>query len=202
MPTRILLVLALNSLVTLPALLCQTSAPPAEEPNRTVIHTTTREVLLDMVVRDKHHHAVTDLRPEEVEIYEDGVRQKIRVFHSIQGTEQLNSERSAAGTQNSIAPASNHDDPHPLNSLRQVNFDTVVFAQIAPLNLEFARRAVLEFLKSDNLPNTYVTIYRLDHSLQVMLPYTSDKDSLAKAVDAATKGLRGGGELNVSASVA
>ena len=40
--------------------------------------------------------------------------------------------------------------------MRQVNFVSVVLAQIAPLNLEFARRAVREFLKSDNLPNTYV----------------------------------------------
>jgi VWFA-related protein len=206
MPARILLALALNALVGFPALLCQTNPSPAEEANRTVIHTTTREVLLDMVVRDKHHHAVTDLRPEEVEIYEDGVRQKIRVFNSVQGKELLNTERSDAEAQTSTRQAStgqttNHADPQALNSLRQVNFVTVVFAEIAPLNLEFARRAVLEFLKSDNLPNTYVTIYRLNHNLQIMLPYTTDKDSLAKAVDAATKGLRGGSDLNLTASV-
>ena len=199
MPARTLLVLILNALVALPPLLAQASPPAATDADRPVIHTTTREVLLDMVVRDKHHHPVTDLRPEEVEIYEDGVRQNVRVFRSIQGSEQLEAERSDAGAAKTPAPAKT---PHPLNTLRQVNFVTVVFAGIAPLNLEFARRAVLEFLKSDNLPNTYVTIYRLDRSLQVVLPYTNDKDSLAKAVDAATKGLRGGGELNVSASVA
>jgi VWFA-related protein len=202
MPARILLVFALNLLVALPPLLGQTSPPATADANRPVIHSTTREVLLDMVVRDKHHHAVTDLRPEEVEIYEDGVRQNIRVFRGVQGSEQLQTERSDAGAPKTSAPAKPGEAPHPLNTLRQVNFVTVVFAGIAPLNLEFARRAVLEFLKSDNLPNTYVTIYRLDRSLQVMLPYTSDKDALAKAVDAATKGLRGGGDLNVSASVA
>jgi len=86
--------------------------------------------------------------------------------------------------------------------MRQVNFVSIVFAEIAPLNLEFARRAVQEFLKSDNLPNTYVTLYRLNRSLQVIQPYTSDKDSLSKAVDTATKGLRGGSDLNVNSSVA
>jgi VWFA-related protein len=203
MPARILLVLALNALVALPALFSQTSSPPAVEPNRPVIHTTTREVLLDMVVRDKHHHPVKDLRPEEVEVYEDGIRQNIRVFRNVQGSEQLETERSIAGAQKAPALTTrSEDDAHPLNSMRQVNFVSIVFAEIAPLNLEFARRAVLEFLKSDNLPNTYVTIYRLDRSLQVIQPYTSDKDSLAKAVDTATKGLRGGGELNVNATVA
>lgn len=202
MPARILLVVAFSALVALPVSLSQTSSPPANEPNRPVIHTTTREVLLDLVVRDKHHHAVTDLRPEEVEVYEDGVRQSVRVFRRIQGSEQLQTERSVAGAQNASAPVKSDENPLPLNSMRQVNFVSVVFAGIAPLNLEFARRAVLEFLKSDDLPNTYVTIYRLDRSLQVMQPYTSDKDALAKAVGTATKGLRGVGALDVSATVA
>jgi len=203
MPARILLVLALNAWVALPALFCQAVPPAGVEPNRPVIHTTTREVLLDLVVRDKHHHPVTDLRPEEVEVYEDGVRQKIRVFHNVHGQEQLETERGAAGAQESPAPNKRSgDDPHPLNSMRQVNFVSIVFAEIAPLNLEFARRAVQEFLKSDNLPNTYVTLYRLNRSLQVIQPYTSDKDSLSKAVDTATKGLRGGSDLNVNSSVA
>jgi VWFA-related protein len=207
MPARIVLVFALN-VVGLPSLLCQTSSPPAVEPNKPVIHSTTREVLLDLVVRDKHQHPVTDLRPEEVEVYEDGVRQNLRVFRNIRGSEQLATERSAEGASNSTQsaqpaqPAKSGETPHPLNSMRQVNFVSVVFAEIAPLNLEFARRAVLEFLKSDNLPNTYVTIYSLNRSLQVMQPYTIDKDILAKAVDAATKGLKGGTGLGVSASVA
>ena len=214
MPARILLVVALNSLFVLPALLGQTSSPSASSPppsspsassatesNRAVIHTTTREVLLDLVVRDKHHHAVTDLRPEEVEVYEDGVRQNIRVFRNVQGSEQLQTERSVAGAAKSAPTAQSGADSHPLNSMRQVNFVSVVFAQIAPLNLEFARRAVLEFLKSDDLPNTYVTIYRLDRSLELVQPYTSDKDALAKAVDASTKGLKGTSAPNLSASV-
>lgn len=202
MPARILFGVALIALIAPPALLSQINSPPRIEPQSPVIHTTTREVLLDMVVRDKHHHAVTDLRPEEVEVYEDGVRQNIRVFRSIQGSEQLETERNAAGARNAPAPINSGERPRSLNSLRQVNFVSVVFAGIAPLNMEFARRAVQEFLKSDNLPNTYVTIYRLDRSLQVIRAYTSDKDSLAKAVDAATKGLRGGEAFDVSAVAA
>lgn len=205
MPTRILLAFALNALVALPALLCQTSPPPAAKPNPAVIHSTTREVLLDMVVRDKHHHAVTDLRPDEVEIYEDGVRQTVRAFRSIHGLDELANERDDAGTQKAAVPVKSGETPHPLNPLntmRQVNFVSVVFAQIAPLNLEFARHALQEFLKTDNLPNTYVTIYRLDRTLQILQPYTVDKDSLAKAIDVATKGLRGGGQLDVSSEVA
>ncbi len=204
MPARTVLVIAFATLFapSAPFLFCQNSSPSPVGPNRPVIHTSTREVLLDLVVRDKHHHPVTDLRPEEVEIYEDGVRQNPRVFRNIQGKEQLETERSAAGARTASEPAKSGEVQHSLNSLRQVNFVSVVFAQIAPLNLEFARRAVQEFLNSDNLPNTYVTIYRLNRSLSVMQPYTTDKDTLAKAVDAATKGLKGDSEATVSASVA
>jgi VWFA-related protein len=202
MPARFLLVVALNALFATPALLSQTSPPAAAQPDRPVIHMSTREVLLDLVVRDKHHHPLTDLRPEEVEIYEDGVRQNVRVFRNIEGRDELAKERGDAEAQQGSAVAKSPETSHPLNTMRQVNFVSVVFAQIAPLNLEFARRALQEFLKTDNLPNTYVTIYRLDRTLQLLQPYTVDKDSLAKAVDVATKGLRGGGQVDVSTEVA
>lgn len=202
MPARNLLLFALSSLFLPPALHAQTSAPPAVDPDRQVIHTSTREVVLDLVVRDKHHHAVTDLRPDEVEVYEDGVRQTVRVFRNVQGSEQLEIERTAAGAAKTAAADKSGQDQHPLNSMRQVNFVSVVFAEIAPLNLEFSRRAVQEFLKSDNVPNTFVTVYKLDRVLRVIQPYTSDKDLLAKAVDAASKGFDPRSHLDVSASVA
>jgi VWFA-related protein len=202
MPARVLLVAALNCFLALPTLLSQTNSSSVVQPQDPVIHTTTREVLLDLVVRDKHHHAVTDLRPEEVEVYEDGVRQNVRVFRNIQGSEQLQTERKIDGrAASAMSRAQSKEDTHPLNSMRQVNFVSVVLGQIAPLNLEFARRAVQEFLKSDNLPNTYITVYRLDRSLQVIQPYTGDKDLLAKAVDASTKGLKGSNAPDLSASV-
>jgi VWFA-related protein len=185
-----------------------------QQPARPVIRTTTREVVLDLVVRDKHNHAVTDLKPEEVEIYEDGVRQNVRVFQSVKGAEQLQRERVVAGGQRT-APASGQsqssgqqggssksgEHTNPLNSMRQLNFVSVVFADIAPLNLEFARRAMQEFLKSDTLPNTYVTIYRLDQKLAIVQPYTSDKELLAKAVNDAATGLHSQLRLSTTDSV-
>jgi VWFA-related protein len=198
--SRILLVssAALVFLASFPLL---SQNEPAQEAKRPVIRTTTREVVLDVVVRDKHHHAVTDLKPGEVEVYEDGVRQDVRAFRDIQGAEQLESERRvAAGGGAKTMPS--EQPKSPLNSLRQLNFVSVVLADIAPLNLEFARRAMQEFLASDNLPNTYVTIYRLNPTLSVVEPYTSDKDKLAKAVDRAAKGVNVRNGLTGAATVA
>jgi VWFA-related protein len=182
----------------------KTQSPESRSPEneRPVIHTTSREVLLDLVVRDKHQHLVKDLRQDEVQVYEDGVLQKIRVFHDVQGAEQLRTERSLERSQ--ASPTSNNSDAEKaqsLNSLRQVNFVSVVFAQVAPLDLEFARESVLEFLKNDTLPNTYVTVYKLRHHMQIVQAYTSDKDSLVKAVNSAAKGLYGNDDLGVTADV-
>ncbi len=202
--SRILL-LAAVSLGLLAGIPSHSQTSSRKEPGKPVIRTTSREVVLDLVVRDKHQHAVTDLHPDEVEVYEDGVRQDIRVFRSIQGSEQLEMEQHAEAGRKA-APAQDGKRPNALNSLRQVNFVSVVFADIAPLNLEFARRAIQEFLKSDTLPNTYVTIYRLNRSLSVVQPYTENKDLLARAVDKAAKGLNiksaaGGSNQVVSAAL-
>src|SRR5438552_3538553 len=172
--------------------------PSSPTEHQTTIRTTTREVLVDLIVRDKHHHAVTDLRPDEVEIYEDGVKQKVKVFRDVQGAEQLQTELA---TEKKESSTRSPEAPQSVNTLRQLNFVAVVFAQISPLNLEFARQAVLQFLKSDTLPNTYVTVYRMNRTLDTVQPYTTDRDALTKAVDRAAKGLYTKDGLDVSASV-
>src|SRR5581483_3368210 len=161
-----------------PQLLAQTPAPEQIP----TIRTTTREVILDVIVRDKHHHAVTDLRPEDFEVLEDGAKQKINAFRDVQGSEQLLTEQASA--KNGVGGPSSGAPKSPVTALRELNFVSIVFAQIAPLNLEFAREAVQAFLKSDTLPNTYVTVYRLDRDLRIIQPYTTDQALLAKAVNA------------------
>ncbi len=189
---------------TLPA-----QAPSAKADEQVpVIRTTTREVLVDVVVRDKHHHSITDLKPEEVTVYEDGVQQKITVFRNVQGAEQLQTERKAVQAQNApqtpataSGPAASAPNPG-VNALRQLNFVSIVFAQVAPLNQDFARQAVREFLKSDTLPNTYVTVYRLGQSLHLIQGYTTNQEYLAKAVESATRGVYTQDGLGINAQVA
>jgi VWFA-related protein len=200
MSARISCILVLHSLLICRVLVGQAPATgPGEKPFE--MRTTTREVLLDLVVRDKHQHPITDLRPEEVELYEDGVRQEIKVFNNVQGKEQLQTEQRLAQGE-SATPTDSAGPEHSRNTLRQINFVSVIFAQIAPLNLEFAHRAVLEFLKSDSLPNTYVAVYSLGRNLELKQPYTSDKDSLLKAADSAAKGVYSKDSLDLTTSLA
>ena len=202
MPRRILASSALLFLLICRTLSGQTNPAAAgdaagEKEKAPVIRTTSREVLLDLVVRDKHNHPIANLRPEEIEVYEDGVRQQIKAFRDVEGKEQLQAEQRVAASE-----ASGQAPAQPQKTLRQVNFVSIVFARIAPLNLEFAHQAVLEFLKSDNLPNTFVTIYSLSRNLELKQPYTNDKDALLKAADTAAKGLSTNAGLDVTTSLA
>ena len=52
-----------------------------------VIRSTTREVLLEVVVRDAHGRLVTKVDPAQVAVYEDGIRQEVRSFRLVQGSE-------------------------------------------------------------------------------------------------------------------
>ena len=62
-----------------------------------VIRSSAREVLLDVVVRDAHGHLVTNLKPEDIAVYEDGVRQDVRAFRLVAGSEvRIEDERQAA----------------------------------------------------------------------------------------------------------
>jgi VWFA-related protein len=189
------------TMLMLYGLIVPASGGQAPETQQTpTIRFTTREVILDVIVRDNHHHAIADIRPDEIEVFEDGVKQKINAFRNVQGAEQLQTEQKLG--QSKVAVPSPGTPETPATALRELNFVSVVFAQIAPLNLEFAHQAVLEFLKSSSLPNTYVTVYRLDRALKLVQPYTADKTSLMKAVNAAAKGVNAGGEAGISASVA
>lgn len=110
------------------------------------------------------------------------MKQKIDSFRFVGGREQLESETAAAQSQSqeTAGGGSSH-------TLRELNFVSVVFAPMAPNNLDFARQAVFAFLKNEVLPNTYVSIFRLDTRLRLILPYNHDLEGLRRAANEATK---------------
>src|SRR5450432_3556934 len=67
----------------------QDATPPAPT---TTIRVTTTEVALDLAVRDKKGRQVKNLKPADVEIFEDGVRQQVLSFRLVQGREEQRRE--------------------------------------------------------------------------------------------------------------
>ena len=139
----------------------------------------TEEVLLDFIVRDKHQKLIEDLKPGEVQIFEDGARQTPRsfVFRSGGGTGALPSSARSNGLVESAT------DP-----LRQINLVTLVFESMSPLSRRTAVERAHEFLKAEAGPNTWMAVYSLHYQLSVQQTYTTDIALLNRAVDRAGSG--------------
>jgi len=149
------------------------------QPSELVLHGGTREVLLDFVVRDKHQREVKDIRPEEVEIFEDGARQMLKSFQYRTGKE------SASDTPGLIHYSS---QSLKLDPLREINLVTMVFAGMSPMSRQQAAAMAHDFLRTEPGPNTWIGVFTLKYRLAVIQSYTADIQLLNKAVDRAATG--------------
>src|ERR1022692_1464065 len=119
---------------------CNASPQDTNPGSDNVIRSTVREVLLDMAVRNAHGHLVTDLKPTDVTVYEDGVRQNVRAFRLVAGSEvRIEDEKQAAEVQAAgpKVPGPNAARP-PFNPLRTVNVVCLILNDLNPETRAFA----------------------------------------------------------------
>lgn len=149
-----------------------TPAAPAV-PSGATIRVTTTEVALDLTVRDKRGRQVKNLKPGDVEIYEDGVRQQILSFRRVAGHEEQGREREKEPQ--AKAPAGT------TLPLREVNAVCIVFHNIDPVTRPHAVEVVKEFIKSNLPPETYIGIFNLNETLTPVHEFTKNRDELLKS---------------------
>ncbi len=158
----------------------QTPEAPRSPP---IIRASTREVLLDLIVRDKRERLVRDLRPDEVAVFEDGVAQPIKTFRLVSGSEQTAADAAEAARRAAAGQA-----PVQVNPLREINLVSIVFDQMSASSREYARAAAIEFLKNQFLPNTLIAVFSLGYRLDALQNYTRDIPSLVRAIELASTG--------------
>lgn len=168
-------------LFTIPA---PAQTPPPVE-SGTTIRATASEVLLDLVVRDKHGKLVKNLKPGDVEILEDGLRRDILGFRFVNGREPRKSGESRQSAALS-KPGGVRAKPLPA-----VNLVCIVFHNLDSAKRKWATDAVQDFLRNDLLPETYVGVFSLDDSLTPIEPFTNDRQKLQAAAASAFVQIRG-----------
>ena len=156
----------------------------AQEANAPVIRSTTQEVLLDVVVRDKKARPIRDLKPGEIRVLEDGVPQTVTSFR-FTGTDA--DEQAPPGTPPGATPAASPNTPA-LNPLHNLNIVTIVFERMGPRSRLFAQQAATEFLSNEFRSNTYGGVFSLDYRLNALQPYTNNQELLRGAIARATTG--------------
>jgi VWFA-related protein len=154
----------------------QNAAPPE---SGVTIRTTVNEVSLDLVVRDKKGKVVKNLKPEDVGIYEDGVRQQLLSFHLVTGeTARKEAPAAAAAATATAAPGQTKLTSLPLKALNVV---CIVFQNLDPRTKKWAVDAAREFLSSDLPPDSWVGVFNLSSRLSVLQPFTTNRDALIEA---------------------
>jgi len=148
-------------------------APPTPAASPPAFRTGTAVVLLDVVIRDKKGRPIPDIRPEEVEVYEDGAKQKVESFRWI---------ATEAPVEGAAAPATVPD------AARQLNLVSLVFDQLDPDGRRLAGKAATSFLEHALRPNTWVAVFQIDQRLALLQPFTNEAAKLKAAVNRATTG--------------
>ncbi len=172
------------------ALAAQTSVPPAQNDppaaaaQRPSIRAASEAVLVDFVVRDGRGRPVLDLRPDEVEVYEDGVQQEIRSFRlnrfAVTPPETVGQNAPAASV------AETPDLEPPAADLRFPTLVALVFDQLSISGRNLAGRACRDFVERFAGPESLVSVWVIDHRLYALQEFTSDPELLIRAVERAT----------------
>src|SRR5271165_4809191 len=150
-------------------------AMPQQQP-QPVVKTNVDEVLLDIIVRDKKGKPITDLKPGEITVTDNGAKQTILSFRQVRGTEAVSAEGAAM----------------PLDPLRQIRLVTLAFESMsatAPDQRKLARSAAIDLVKGDQGTNVFYSVVAIDTRLLVLQQFTKDHDALIKAIERATEGV-------------
>jgi VWFA-related protein len=168
-----LTLVAIAVIATLPAP-AQQPAAPAGASQTPVVKSTVDEVVLDFIARDKKGKPVTDLKPEDLAVSDNGAKQQPTSFRLVQGAEAI----SQGGTTTKLDP------------LRQLRLVTLAFEAMGEASQrKTARTAAIDLVKGEQGANVFYSVVAIDTRLLVLQQFTADKDTLIKAINEATGGL-------------
>jgi VWFA-related protein len=145
----------------------------AQPPPAPAITVDVDEVVVDLVVRDRRGRLVKDLKPEEIEILEDGQPRQLRSLRLIEGPEAVLENRQRVT----------------LDPLRQLRLVSLVFERLGPEAMRLSRDAATHLVARENDPNVYFAVFRVDPALRVLQGFTRDKKLLREAIERATSGV-------------
>jgi VWFA-related protein len=165
----------------------RTTAPPKEnDPQKDeVVRVTTNLVQVDVVVTDADGKQVSDLRPEEFEVFEDGKRRQLTNFSYI----STGRTGDASPVVKSPAPTGKADAPRVAPALlrpEQVRRTIALVVDDLGLSFEsvgYVRQALRKFVDEQMQPDDLVAIVRTSAGSGAAQQLTSDKRRLYAAIE-------------------
>ncbi len=145
-----------------------------------VVRITTNVVQIDAIVT-KDGKQVTDLKPEDFEIFEDNKPQKITNFTYVSNVTTLNEAATARSKDANAAPVApvtvRSGDPHRTMAI-VVDDLGIAFESIGRV-----RKQLRKFVEQDMRPNDLIAIIRTGGEVGSLQQFTTDKRILLRAIE-------------------
>jgi VWFA-related protein len=166
-------------LLALAATFAQTPQPTAPD---TVIRINVNLVQVDAVVTDSAGKAVTDLKPEDFEVFQDGKRQPITNFSYISTHEPTGARPKPVPSPKRGAP------PVPPARIKPQDIRRTIALVVDDLGLSFesmarVRGSLKKFVDTEMQPGDLVAIIRTGAGIGALQQFTADQRMLYAAID-------------------
>jgi VWFA-related protein len=148
---------------------------PVSPAGQTPVKINTSEVLLDVLVKDKKDRPVRDLKPEEIEVYEDGEKQSLNSLRLI----TFDAEKKSSNKNGEPKPTAP-------TSLQQVNLVTLVFDHFDAIRNQAARNAAFNYIDNTLNDRMLVRVLVAGPKLYVIEQFTNNLKKLRQAITKAT----------------
>jgi VWFA-related protein len=157
----------------------QEKKEPKQTAGEDVIKVTANLVSVDVIVKDKKGRVITDLKPEDFTVFENGVPQKIQFFDST----LTSSNEAAKSTTTTFLTESRARTPDgfPRNVIALVLDGQSTEAA----NLSHVREGMVKYIRERISDNDAVALFSISSGLQLLQTFTQDKAKLIGAVEKA-----------------
>ena len=191
--TTVALVLAL-------AVYAQQADSTANSTNNPVFRVSSTLVQVDAVVTDSKGRQVTNLTPDDFELYADGKLQAITSFSfvGVSGTTGANAAQPKVG--NPLLA------PPPVLSVRREDIRRTIVLMVDDLNLSFeslawVRRSLLAFVDQQMQPGDLIALCRTGYGSSALQQFTSDRRLARAAISSLRWNPNGGGSISFFQSI-
>jgi len=162
-----------------------------------VVKISTNLIQIDVSVTDKKGKPIADLKPEEIEIYENGKKQKVTNFSFVSN---LNTTETKADV------TDKNTMPIPQAALRNEQIRRTFALVVDDLSLSFesayqTRRALKKFVDEQMQPGDLVAIIRTGAGMGALQQFTSDKRILYAAIEKVKWNPLGNGGISAFAPI-